>query len=250
MTAEQRQKLEAAGKLFQSGQYGNALSDYKQLLMEVPASDPQHSLIAKFASESALNTGETDFALQTLRPLEASDSNDWQAAALLARLYTQTGQKALRDAELARLVDLHRRAISPQIAKLQQIPLETISFSKGSIRIFFSLEPWGRFNVYMMARVYDQSGKQVYRITLESDNVDQTVFAKDHPDLAAKGVRMFSLDGYGPDVQRANGLTTQDHSTFGFYQGEPAYDVYRAQVLEIAEGKSAPMSQTTHGTQP
>ena len=137
-------------------------------------------------------------------------------------------------------MDLHRRAASPQIAKLQQIPLETVPFSRGTIRIFFSLEPWSRFNIYLMSRVYDLSGKQVYRITLESADFDQPNFAKEHPDLAAKGVRMFSLDGYGPDIQLANGQTTQNHSTFGFYSGRPEYDTYRARVLEIAEGKAAP----------
>ncbi len=250
LAPEQQQKLDVANRLFQSGQYADAVSHYKQLLGEVDASNPQHNLIAKFACESALNIGENSFVLDTLRPMETADPNDWQAAALLARLYTQTGQKNLRDSELARLVDLHRRAASPQIAKLQQIPLETVPFSRGTIRIFFSLEPWSRFNIYLMSRVYDLSGKQVYRITLESADFDQPNFAKEHPDLAAKGVRMFSLDGYGPDIQLANGQTTQNHSTFGFYSGRPEYDTYRARVLEIAEGKAAPMSQTTHGTQP
>ena len=147
VTPEQKEKLDAANRLFQSGQYADALRNYKQLLGEVPPSNPQHSLIAKLASESALNVGENSFVIATLSPIETADPNDWQAAALLARLYTQTGQKNQRDAELAHLVDLHRHATSPQIAKLQQIPLETIPFSKGTIHIFFSLEPWGRFNV-------------------------------------------------------------------------------------------------------
>jgi tetratricopeptide (TPR) repeat protein len=230
LTTEQQQELDAANKLFQAKQYAEAARSYKQLLGEVPTSNPQHILIAKLTSESALNLGETAFVLDTLGPIEKSDPNDWQAASLLARLYAQTGQKSLRDAELARLVDLHRQAASPQFAKLQQIPLETIPFPKGTIRVFFSLEPWGRFNIYLMARVYDQSGKQVYRISLESADFDQPNFAKENPDLAAKDIRLFSIDGYGPDLQMANGQTTQNHSTFGFYNGKPDYDTFRARA--------------------
>lgn len=250
LSQEQQQRLDAANKLFQTGQYADAARNYKQLLGEIPSSNPQHNLIAKLASESALNVGENGFVLDTLRPIETADPSDWQAVALLARLYTQTGQKNLRDAELTRLVDLHRRATSPQIAKLRQIPLETIPFSRGTVRVFFSLEPWGRFNVYLMSRVYDQSGKQVYRITLESADFDQPNFAKENPALAAKGVRLFSIDGYGPDIQMPNGQTTQNHSLFGFYSGEPDYDTYRTRMLEIAEGRATPVSQTTHNTQP
>ena len=249
-TPEQQQKLDAANRLFQSGQNADALRNYKELLSQVPASDPHHNLLAKLASESALNIGENSFVLGTLLPIETADPNDWQATALLARLYAQTGQKDLRDAELAQLVDLHRRAASPQIAKLQQIPLETIPFRDGTIRIFFSLEPWGNYKVYLMSRVYDHSGKQVFRVTLESADFDQPQFAKEHPDLAAKGVRCFSLDGYGPDIQMANGQTTQIHSTYGFYTGKPDYDTYRARVLDIAENQAAPISQTTHDTPP
>jgi hypothetical protein len=249
LSTEQQQELDAANKLFQARQYAEAARSYKQLLVEVPDSNPQHNLIAKLASESALNLGENGFVLDTLSPIERSDPNDWQAAALLARLYTQTGQKGLRDAELARLIDLHRQTASPQFAKLKQIPLETIPFSKGTVRVFFSLEPWGRFNTYLMSRVYDQSGNQVYRISLESADFDQPNFAKENPDLAAKGLRLFSIDGYGPDIQTANGQTTQDHSTFGFYNGKPDYDTYRARVIEIAEGHAGRVSQTTHGPQ-
>jgi len=249
-TPEQQQKLDAANRLFQSGQYADALRNYKELLGEVPVSDPHHNLLAKFASESALNIGENGFVLEALLPVVTADPNDWQAAALLARLYVQTGQKALRDAELARLVDLHQRAVTPQIAKLQQIPLETVPFRDGTIRIFFSLEPWGRYKVYLMARVYDQAGRQVFRVTLESADFDQPQFAKDHPDLAAKGVRLFSLDGYGPNIQLPNGQTTQNHSTYGFYTGKPDYDTYRARVVDIAESHSAPISQTTHDMPP
>lgn len=100
--------------------------------------------------------------------------------------------------------------------------------------------------------LYDQSGKQVYRISLESADFDQPNFAKENPDLAAKGLRLFSIDAYGPDIQMANGQTTQDHATFGFYDGKPDYDTYRARVIEIAGGHAAPLvkQRTTRNTNP
>jgi len=258
LTSEQKQKFEESFRLFQEQSYGDALAIDKQLLAAVPANTPAHVLIAKFAAEAALDTGDNSFALGALQPIEAANANDWQAAALLARAYAEAGDKAQRDAELAHLVDLHKRAVDPQIAQLTQIPLETIPFTKGTgsaavkgtIRVFYSLEPWGNFNIYLMARIYDQAGKQIYRVTLESDDMDQVFFKRDHPDLAAKGERRFSLDGYGPDIQLPNGQMTQDHATYGFFDGKPDYDTYRARVIEIAEGTETPMSQTTHGSKP
>ena len=258
LTPEQKQKFEESFHLFQSQDYAGALAIDKQLLAAVPANTPAHVLIAKFAAEAALDTGDNSFALSALQPIEAANANDWQAAALLARAYAEAGDKARRDAELAHLVDLHKRAVDPQIAQLTQIPLETIPFTKGTgsaaakgtIRVFYSLEPWSNFHIYLMARIYDQAGKQVYRVTLESDDMDQVFFKRDHPDLAAKGERRFSLDGYGPDIQLPNGQVTQDHATYGFFDGKPDYDTYRARVIEIAEGTQTPMSQTTHGSKP
>ncbi len=240
---EQREQYDAGGRLFAAGKFAESLIIFRPLLKGLPQGSPAQAVVAEFASEAAINTGDFDFAVRTLTPIEAANANDWQAAGLLARAYAQSGQTRKRDAELARLKDLHTRAVTPQIAKLQQVLLERIAEKNGSIRVWYSLEPWGPYKTYIFARVYDHAGRQVLRITLESGDFDQPLFQKEHPDLAARVERRFSLDGYGEDRKLPNGQVTQTHMTFGFFDGQPAYDVVRARMVQIAEGAEKPVSQ-------
>jgi hypothetical protein len=60
-------------------------------------------------------------------------------------------------------------------------------------------------------------------IDLESDDVDQQIFKKAHPDLAAKGGREFSLDSYPAPCSQ--GLLR-------FFDGEPKYEDVRAIILK------------------
>ena len=241
-TPAQREQYDAAGRLFSAERFAEALDIFRPLLAGLPPGSPGQVLVAKFASEAAINTGDYDFAVRTLTPIEAADANDWQAAGLLARAYAEGSQPQKRDAELARLKDLHTRAVTPQIAKQQQVLLERIPEKNGSLRVWYSLEPWGRYRVYVYARVYNQAGQQLLRITLESSDFDQPLFAKEHPDLAARGQRRFSLDGYGEEQKLPNGQMTGSHMTFGFFDGEPAYDVVRGRMVQIAEQQTRPAS--------
>ena len=65
-------------------------------------------------------------------------------------------------------------------------------------------------------------------IDVESDDIDQVHFAKDHPDLAAKGERSYSLDTYPKPC-------TQGLIRF-YNDGEPSYETVRADVM----GKGKP----------
>lgn len=241
---EQQENFDGAVRLFNAQRYSEALTKFQQILSVLPQEASDRRTVAKYAAEAAINTGDRDFALRILKPIEAADGNDWQAAGLLARIYAETGQKQQRDAELAHLVDLHKRVVQSPIAKLQQILLERIPVMNGSILVWYSLEPWGKYKTYLFSRVYDQAGHQVLRVTLESSDLDQLLFAKEHPDEAARGVRLFSLDGYGEVQTLPNGGRSGSHMTFGFYDGEPPYDTVRDRIIQIAEGRDKPLSQT------
>ena len=65
----------------------------------------------------------------------------------------ETGDKQGRDAQLAHLVDLHKRAVSPQIAQMKQLLIERISITSGFIQVWYSLEPWGSYKTYLFCRV-------------------------------------------------------------------------------------------------
>jgi tetratricopeptide (TPR) repeat protein len=248
LTPEQRQTFIADATLFNAGKFPEALAGFRALLANLPDGLPAHILTAKFAAEASLNMGDRPYAFALLKPIEAANPDDWQARSLLARYYAENGDKAQRDAELVALVALHKADPQSQIGKLTQFLLERDTLSNGgSVRIWYSLEPWGNFKAYISSRIFDKDGNQVLRVTLESSDFDQPMFVKEHPDLAAKGDRRFSMDGYGPDQKMANGNVTQTHMLFGFFDGRPSYDVVRERIIAIAEGKKAPLSRTDPG---
>lgn len=249
LTPAQKDSFLAAGKDFAAEQYGPALATLKPLVAQLPPGSPAQGMLAKYAAEAALNTGDRAYALGLLKPIEAADAYDWQAKSLLARADAEAGDKPARDAELASLTRMHKEMPSAQIGKLTQILLERdVLANGGTIRIWYSLEPWGRYKTYLFSRVFDKAGQQTLRIALESSDFDQPMFVKEHPEQAARGDRRFSLDGYGQDVKAANGGVTQTHMTFGFFDGRPPYDTVRARMLTIAEGKGAPISSSSPGT--
>jgi|HubBroStandDraft_1064217.scaffolds.fasta_scaffold34384_1 hypothetical protein len=245
LNPDQRKIYDAATRQFSSELYPDAFAAFKTLMEQLPPG-PTRLVLSKYASEAALNIGDYSFARNTLVPMFEADRNDWQAVALLARLYAETGDKQARDAALAQLVDLHKRAVSPPIAQMKQILIERISIPNGFIRVWYSLEPWGSYKTYLFCRVFNTSGQQVLRVTLESADFDQPQFAKEHPDLAAAGARRFSLDGFGQEEKMPDGTVKGTHMTFGFFDGQPAYDTVRQQVIEIAKGSRSAMSKTEH----
>lgn len=241
LTPEQRTRFQAATGKFAVGDYAGALPGLRELLKELPPGAPAQVVVAKYASESALNVGDREYAFGLLKPILAATPDDWQAQSLLVRAYAESGQKAERDAALAHLMDLRKQGAYPQLNRMDQFLMERVAIKDGFIRIWYSFVPWGGYKTYMFARVYDSSGQQILRVTLESSDSDQPQFAKEHPDEAGKGMRRFSLDGYGPDRKLDNGQVSQTHMTFGFYDGQPSYDTVRDRMVAIASKQVVPV---------
>ena len=99
-----------------------------------------------------------------------------------------------------------------------------------------------------MAEFFNASGQRIKRTALESDDIDQVKFSKDHPDQARAGVRIYSMDTY-TEVHNAQGqLTGGTHGTLCpvpgcFLKGRPAYELFRTTVL--APAVALPISTTT-----
>jgi tetratricopeptide (TPR) repeat protein len=115
------------------------------------------------------------------------------------------------------------------------------------VRSFAELN--GRFKARYNVAHFGPDGKLDFWILCESDDVDQTAFAKAHPTEAAAGQRSFSLDSYTARNLNEDGKTyTQTHGTIKFYpDGEPSYETVRSDVLAVLEHKVSPMSSTTSG---
>ena len=230
----QKPQYDQAAMNFSGQNYADAFTQFKALLKDLPGD----AVLTKFASESALNIGDTAYALSTMKPIAAANPEDWQAASILTRAYAESGNKDDRDAGIAHMVELHKRGITPP--HMQQYILERVRTSDRTVLIFTSLEPWGHYKVYDYAQVFDEEGHLVLRLTLESNDTDQPLFAKEHPKEAASGARLFSIDGYsGPTTAAQSGET---HSTYKFFTGQPSYDTVREAFLSIASDKSSPVT--------
>jgi hypothetical protein len=230
MNDAQKHKFDEAGKAFGAQKYTEALETFKQLLGELPGD----AMLSKFASEAALNSGDTGFAITTLKPLAAANPDDWQAAALLTRAYAESGDAAARDAGIAHMLDLRQKGATPP--GLRDYVVERVKLGDKTLIIRTSLEPWGGYHVYAIGQLADSDGKVSFRVALESDDVDQVSFAKEHPQEAAKGMRRFSLDGYTDSGVNSNGQKTQSQSLYKFMDGQPSYATLREEFIQIAKG--------------
>jgi hypothetical protein len=112
----------------------------------------------------------------------------------------------------------------------------------NTLTINTSLVPWGYYKVYAYGKVTDGDGKLFLSISLESNDLDQPHFAKEHPDEAAKGIRQFSMDAYRETGLNSDGKRTQTHLTYKFFDGQPSYATIREEFLKIVNGQSNPVS--------
>lgn len=239
LTPQQKQDFDNAKNSFDAQHYTDAFATYKQLLSELPGD----AVLSKYASEAALYSGDTSFALSTLKPLAQSDPDDWQAAALLARACADSGDSAGRDAGIAHMLDLHRRGITP--AGMQKYIVERVKAGENTMLIWMSLEPWSSYHIYASGQILNGEGKLYFTATLESNDGDQPQFAQQHPEEAAKGIRQFSLDGYLETGLNANGQHTQTHFLYAFLIGQPSYETLREDFLKIANGQTSPLASRT-----
>jgi tetratricopeptide (TPR) repeat protein len=239
LSPEQKALWDQSSQSLNAQQYAAALAAYKQLLEQLPGD----AILSKFASEAALNVGDSNFALTTLKPLTAANPDDWQAVSLMARACAESLDSACRDSNMAHLLDLHRRGMTPR--SLRQYLLERLKVGDNTLVILPSLEPVGFYKIYDLGRVMDGKGEIFMRITIESGDGDQPLFAKQHPQEAAQGIRGFSLDAYRETGVNGNGQRTQTHFTYRFYVGQPPYELVRQAFLDVASGEATPVSSRT-----
>jgi hypothetical protein len=238
LNADQKKQFDDATKAFGEQKYGDALSAFKTLLGALP----DDSVLSKFASEAALNSGDNEFALKTLKPVAAANPDDWQTAALLTRAYAQSGDAKGRDAGIAQMMELKQKGLVPQ--RVRDYVVEQVKLGDKTLSIRTSLTPWGQFHVYAIGELTDANGQRLFRVALESDDIDQTAFGKEHPDEVAKGLRRFSLDGYQDSAPNDQGQRTTTHSTYKFLDGQPTYAETREEFLKIAQGQTNAFSST------
>jgi hypothetical protein len=239
LNPQQKQQFDTAGKAYNEQRFADSRSIHEQLLKDFPG-DP---ILIKFAAEAAIHGGAYADAVKMLQPLVQADNNDWQAVALLTRACAESGDVPCRDAGISQMLALHRQGLTPP--QMGNYVVENVKIGNNTMEIKTTLQFWGPYQVYAMAKLSDASGKLFYTLSIESDDMDQPLFAKNNPDEAAKGIRLFSLDGYQETGLNQQGQRTQTHFTFKFFHGQPSYAAMRQEFIDAATGKTHPISSHT-----
>lgn len=243
LTAEQKQQFGDGTKAYLEHRYAEAFAIFKSLLL----ARPLDTFLAKYATECALNIGDIAFAKATVTPIAQAAPDDWQAAAMLTRVCAETGDDPCRDAGMLHLLDLQHRGLVRK--GMREYVVERIKLNENSLVISSSFTPYSTYNVYGFAEMFNSKGESLLHITLESNDLEQSSWAKHHPKESAAGGRMFTLDGYRTNLPNAAGQRTQTHFTFKFLDGQPAYPVLRAEFIKIANGETKPVSSSSYPLQ-
>lgn len=237
LTAEQQALFEAAKKDFSEHHPELALDKMKQLHTMVP----ENAMITDGTAETAVTLGDDAYAISLLKQQTTAHPDDSFALEWLTRAYAESGDTSDRDATIAAVVKLHETTENPQFRRSDRFIVERVKLANGYLDMYYALIPFSRYHIYMLGRQVNANNSLVQQITLESNDFDQPAFAKEHPDLAAKGVRRFSMDTYSAGTPGPNGTMTQTQGLIGFIDGQPSYDETKARMLKVANGNAAPI---------
>jgi hypothetical protein len=233
LSPENRVLFETLREAAQQNDDATTLASGKKLLPSLKQGTRLCDFVTQLTAGSAVETGDTVYALSLLKPFTDTHADDWRAASLLARVYAENGDKSLRDLQVAHVIALHKKASDPAFAKLHVFPIQKVALHSGYAVFLYPFEPFGKYTIYLVALIYTSAGKQDYRIELESEDVDQAFFKAKHP-----GERRFSIDTYHENVTNPNWPESQ--ALHGFVDGKFDYDTMRDLMVKAANGEELP----------
>ena len=224
--AEREQTIAPALEAMRKADYAGALAMFETVLPLYP----RDARVLMFAGRAAHGAGDDKKALgffQVALDSEPRNHPLWGLHMEIVPLYAAAGDWEGFDRERTKIREAVK-ANTPFFEKLSGYVIENIHEGDKTIRVLEFPLLNGRFHTrYRFILPASASGPawNPY-IDCESDDNDQGAFAKAHPDLAAKGDRSFSLDGY---------LAPNTHSTIMLFgDGEPTYETVRALVVKHA----------------
>jgi hypothetical protein len=236
MTADQTQQFQAAKKAQLTKNYAEASAGFKALQQQFP----DDLLLKKWSADAALSAGDSAYALGLLKPVFLDNVEDRQIVLMVAQSAAESGDLRTRNAAMYAMGLLRKHGMTPP--NQHDYVLERVKVGDNLMTIWCSLVPWGPYNTYYFGMVTDAKGVLFLSISLESSDFDQVPFAKQHPKEAAAGTREFTLDAYRETGLNQSGQRTQTHFTYKFFMGQPPYDVVREEFINIANGKTQPVS--------
>ena len=229
----------------QTHSFDAALTGAKAILAANPGSPKANKLVGVVL----LDQHKPAAALPYFQKALQLSPDDPTVNALLLQAYAESGDKVHRDQQIAILRHYHDDGQNPVFAQIPSFLVETIPVGNKTVQASEFYTPSGQFHFYYRFNIFDASGHMQSFIALESDDADQPTFDREHPILASRGQRRFSLDGYS---RAADGKVAQ--SLYMYFNGQPSYDTVRDLVVKLVqeakEPVSAPVSASTGVTKP
>jgi tetratricopeptide (TPR) repeat protein len=203
-----------------------------KLFRQVTASNPADIVAYNMSGNCSLRLKDYPAAIDAFKHALQVQPDEWHNISGLIHTYTLGGMTQERDELQKHIEELEREGKLPDtfsyVFETFQVANQQVEVSKYPKIAGFYGERY-RFNVY------NKDGMLAFRVALESAELEQPRWAKEHKELAAAGGRKFSLDGYSPE----------GHYSYRFYDGEPDYPKLREEVEQVLTGKKPALSHST-----
>lgn len=233
LSPENRAVFDSLRDADRQGRDADVLKDGRILLSSLKSGTPLANFITQLTAEAAIETGDVSYALTLLKPYTDAHPRDWNAAALLTRAYAESGEKALRDQQIAHMLELHKHTSDPDFANKHIFPIQKVQLRSGYAVFLYPFELLKPYNTYLVALIYTSDGKQDYRLELGSEDEDQAFFKPKKP-----GERRFSIDSYRKN--KTNEELPESQALNGFVDGVFDYDRMRDLMVKVANGEPLP----------
>jgi hypothetical protein len=233
LSPQNRALFDAVRDAADQGRDADVLPDARKLLAALKPDSPLTDFVALLTAGSAVETGETSYALTLIGPFVEAHPKNWRAAALLARAYAESGEKALRDQQIAHVIDLHKHTSDQYFANLHVFPIQKVQLRSGYAVFLYPFEPLKPYNTYLVALIHTSDGKPDYRFELGSEDADQAFFKP-----KKRGERRFSIDSYRKN--ETNEKWPESQALYGFVDGTFDYDRMRDLMVKAANGEALP----------
>ncbi len=227
-------KMRAAQDAFRAHDCLTALDRLKEVIAAAPTYVPAHNL----AANCFLQHKDYALAIKGFQRALELQPDQWNNVSGLIRAYTLAGMTKERDAEREHFIRLQREGKAPASGSFV-IDAFDVAGKHVEATEYPQLASMTRFRYAF--NVTDGMGNLIERIVLESDDPDQQLWAKDHPELAAAGGRQFFLGSY---TQTTTGQPAR--SLIRLYnEGEPAYQDVANYVKAVLAGQN-PVATSTY----
>jgi tetratricopeptide (TPR) repeat protein len=203
-----------------------------KLFRQVTASNPADIVAYNMSGNCALRLKDYPAAIDAFKHALQIRADEWHNISGLIHAYTLAGMTQERDELLKHIGELERDGKLPDNFSYV---FETFQVGNQQVEVAKYPKISGFYGERYRFNVYNKDGMLVFRVALESAELEQPQWAKEHKELAAAGDRKFSLDGYSPE----------GHYTYGFYDGEPEYPKLREEVEQVLTGKKPALTHST-----